>query len=103
MREVILCAEGDGSPPDELVEWWQCEELHVLPEAGGLRDQPAGLMHRLRTLGHVYRALKAWKDRGEGSSSETSEMRFARMYPDYWQVVQRVMEMERQWQEAQSN
>ena len=96
MQEVVRCADGHGSPPDELTEWWQCEELHVLPEPGGLRDQPAGLMNRLQYIGTVYRAIRAWNDREPGKEKD-----FVDTYPDLWQVIQRVMEMEKQWQEAQ--
>ena len=96
MREVVRSAEGKAPPPDELKEWWLCEELHVLPEAGGLRDQPAGLLTKMQYIGTVYRAIRTWNDREPGKEKE-----FVDAYPDLWQVIQRVMEMEKQWQEAQ--
>lgn len=96
MREVVRSAEGKAPPPDELKEWWLCEELHVLPEAGGLRDQPAGLMNRLRYYGHVYKAMKAWNSREPGKEKD-----FTDRYPEYWRIVQLVLDMEKTWAEAQ--
>lgn len=52
-----------GAPPPELALWWECQDAGALPEAGGLWDQPAGLVRRMRACAHV-----------------------ARVWPDYWKL-----------------
>jgi hypothetical protein len=50
------------TPPRLLQEAWQVKRWGVLPEAGGLRDQPAGLLAKMATVLDVYTANKAYYD-----------------------------------------
>lgn len=71
------CGQGKGSPPELLRLAWQCKEWSTLPEAGGLRDQPAGLMSKMTQLNNVWQAYKRWK---ETPSDKVDEL--IKRYPD---------------------
>lgn len=47
-----------GSPPPEVEMVLQIRRWGALPEAGGLLDQPAGLMRRLAVAENVYTAYR---------------------------------------------
>lgn len=52
-----------GEPPPPLLQQaWQIKRWGALPEAGGLRDQPAGLLARMAILLDIYTANKAYAD-----------------------------------------
>ena len=84
------CAEGKGPPPGELVLGWQAQSWQALPEAGGLRDQPAGLLERMSTSLRVYEAMKTYADSPPGYEGE-----FAKRNPRAWAIVLGVMELRR--------
>lgn len=55
-------------PPPQLYYWFQMRDFPgSLPEPGGLRDQPAGLVQAIRRAGRVwtiftdYHNAKSWK------------------------------------------
>lgn len=50
---------GDPAPP-LLRQAWQLKRWDALPEAGGLRDQPAGLLLRMGQLLDIYQAHRAY-------------------------------------------
>ena len=52
----------EGTPPPPLVAGWQMKRWAALPEAGGLRDQPAGLLTKAGYLMDVYQAHRAYRD-----------------------------------------
>jgi hypothetical protein len=82
------CAEGKGPPPGELQLAWQARGWGTLPESGGLRDQPAGLLDRMTQALGVYDAFMAYKQRDAGDESG-----FAKKQPKAWQTVLRVREI----------
>lgn len=47
------------TPPPELRLALQCQQYHALPVAGGILDQPAGLMDKLNA---VYNTYSAWAE-----------------------------------------
>lgn len=53
--------EPSGEPPPELGLALSCHRWNSLPEAGGLLDQPAGLMRRLAIVENIYNTFKALK------------------------------------------
>ena len=67
---------------------WDSRTFGGLPEAGGLMDQPAGLLRRMRAALSVYEAWMRWKAMPAGEAGQ-----FAERYPGDWTLVQRVMEM----------
>jgi hypothetical protein len=82
-------AENDKLPPPQEIELMNdCQAFHALPEPGGILDQPAGLLRRLRILSNVYHAHQLYKNFPGGHMAE-----FAHQHPDEWQTVQKVMEM----------
>ncbi len=55
---ALRCARDKAAAPAALQLAWQAERWGALPEAGGLLDQPAGLMQRMGALMNVYNAYK---------------------------------------------
>lgn len=41
---------------------WQSKRWGALPDAGGLLDQPAGLIERMNYAENMYNAFRMWKD-----------------------------------------
>ena len=82
------CAEGKGPPPGELTLGWQAKCWGALPEAGGLKDQPAGLLEKMSTCVSVYDAMRAYKACPPGQEGE-----FSRRQPDAWRIVLSIREM----------
>ena len=78
---VADCADGKGPPPGELQLAWQARGWGALPEAGGLLDQPAGLLDRMSTCLHVYDAVTAYKKSPGGQEGE-----FSKKNPAAWQT-----------------
>lgn len=39
---------------------WYCQKYSTLPEAGGMRDQPAGDIERMTAASNVYNAVASW-------------------------------------------
>ena len=60
----------DAPPPRLLTRAWRIKRWGALPEAGGLLDQPAGLMQRMAYLSDVYNAHRAWRRALESMDSE---------------------------------
>lgn len=79
-------AEGRGQPPEELLLAWDCRTFGALPEAGGVRDQPAGLLRRMRQALGVFNAFRSWKAREAAKEDEWVER-----HPTEWQIVQSVI------------
>jgi len=82
------CAEGKGPPPGELTLAWQAQSWQALPEAGGLRDQPAGLLDRMGASLRVYDAMRAFADRPPGHEDE-----FSQKNPRSWEIVLGVLSL----------
>ena len=47
-----------GDPPPDLALAFSCRRWGCLPEAGGLLDQPAGLIRRMSIAENVYNVLR---------------------------------------------
>jgi hypothetical protein len=88
-------AEGKtNEPPRELSLLWSCDRFHVLPRAGGLLDQPFGLMQRMRVCENVCHALELWKAENWGT--------FQEKHPAEWDIVQQVMTLRGETSEPNS-
>jgi len=79
---VADCAEGKGPPPGELILGWQARRWGALPEAGGLLDQPSGLLERMSTCLNVHDAMSAYKQSPGGHEGE-----FSASNPQAWAWV----------------
>ncbi len=69
---------------------WDCLTFHALPEAGGLRDQPAGLIKAMRIALNVSEKMRAYQSRGREVGAFTE---FRRANPDVIEVVELVKEL----------
>ena len=61
-----------------------CEAYHALPRAGGVLDQPAGLLKRMRATMNVYRAYQAYQHDGM-KAGEMAKWRSENS--DIWEIV----------------
>ena len=52
-------AQDCDPPPPELSLAFNCQKWGVLPDAGGLRDQRAGIVNRMTAAMNVYEAYSA--------------------------------------------
>jgi len=61
MFAAARCATETPAPEPPQALWlaWQCHRWGSLPEAGGLLDQPAGLLQRMSVAENVYNAFVA--------------------------------------------
>ena len=65
---------------------WQSKSWNVLPNPGGLLDQPAGMVRRMTVLNNVYEAVKAFR-----AARNVAE--WCDQYPDAWNLVQHVLKL----------
>lgn len=49
--------DNNAPPPKDLVLGWDMERFTALPEGGGLLDQEAGTMQRVRVALSIYKVL----------------------------------------------
>lgn len=68
----------------------ECEEYRVLPYSGGIMEQPAGLMRKLRQVGNVYRAFVAYEREGKEPGKSA---KWKSEHEDIWEIVSRVNEL----------
>jgi len=62
-------------PPSDLVTLWDWRDTGTPPNAGGLRDQPAGLLRRAKYLEAVYHVMKRWyTSGGKGFNDQDREI-----------------------------
>lgn len=61
-----------------------CEHFGALPYSGGIMDQPAGLMNKLRQVMMVYRAISAYKT-GGNKPGEMADWR--QKHEGLWNIV----------------
>jgi len=78
----------NNAPPPELVTIWQCRRWNTLPNAGGILDQPAGMMYTLTQYARVYDAFVEYSKRELGK-----EASWRGAHPDEYAVIQRVKEL----------
>ena len=86
IRAAAQYAEGKGAAPLPLRYAFQAQAYHGLPEAGGLRDQPARLVNQMAACYNVY---SAWKDYRAASD----KVDWQRKNKDRWQIVSEVLKL----------
>lgn len=47
-------------PPRELELYFDCDRWRALPVSGGVLNQPAGLLAKMKTCANVYTAVKEY-------------------------------------------
>lgn len=60
MAAADFAEDVNKPPPQDLIDLWDWRDLGTPPHAGGLRDQPAGFLHRAKYLEHVYNIMRLW-------------------------------------------
>lgn len=65
----------------------QCERWGALPEAGGLRDQPAGMLDKMAYIVTVHKATK-----GYWSADDT--VKWSERNPELWDFYTRARQIE---------
>ena len=61
----------------------------MLPKAGGLEDQPAGLVSRMAIVENVYDAQKALR-------GATDFVKFKAKNPDAWRIIEKIIELRKE-------
>lgn len=75
MTAADLAAGRDVEPPSDLIAVWDWRDLGTPPYAGGLADQPAGLLRRGQYLEAVYTVMKRWYTDGAKSLKTAADKR----------------------------
>jgi len=78
--------------PMELVYALQHHRWGALPEAGGLRDQPAGLLAKMAHLHAVYSGIMAYRN-------AENPTKWAESNPGLFDIVAAARERYREWQQ----
>lgn len=79
-------------PPLELKYALQASTYNLLPNPGGLRDQPAGLMAKMGAAINVYRAFSSFKSSG-------FDPKWISGHPDAWEIIGEVEMLKRRMEE----
>ena len=77
-------AENHGSLPKILRLARDCENFSALPRIGGILDQPAGLLMKIRVAMNVYRAYTAYERDGK-KAGEMAKWKMENA--DLWEIV----------------
>jgi len=83
---AVNYAEGKGPPPPDLLTAFAARRWGALPEAGGLRDQPAGELDRMSATLNAFDAWSAWMNRDPEPATE-----WVKANPEMWKLVQGLM------------
>lgn len=67
-----------------------CEHYRTLPIAGGILDQPAGMMRKIRQVLNVYYAVKLYEQQGN-KPGEAAKWRSE--HQEVWQIVSDINEL----------
>ena len=65
----------------------ECEEYQSLPSSGGVMEQPAGLLRKMRQVNNVYQTFKVYQQEGN-RPGETAKWK--REHEDMWDIVSQV-------------
>lgn len=64
-----------------------CERFRALPVGGGVLDQPAGLLRKMRMVLNVYNAVRAYKAEGK-KPGETAKWK--KEHEEAWAIIGQV-------------
>ncbi len=74
-----------NEPPRELELMFECKDLPgSLPARGGLTDQTAGLIRRMRVAYNTWCAVSDWRDAKDKAT-------WSQKNPERWKIVQLVI------------
>lgn len=90
---AAACAENAKAPsPPELELAQQCERFRALPYAGGVLDQPAGLLDRMQRALAAYTAMRSYAREGMEPGAFVS---WANAHPDWNTTVNAIKKLRR--------
>ena len=64
-----------------------CENYRALPYSGGVMEQPAGLLRKMRQVNNVYEAVRIYKREGNKPGESA---KWKREHEDIWEIVDQV-------------
>ena len=67
-----------------------CENFRALPYSGGVMEQPAGLLRKMRQVRNVYEAVKLYKKEGNKPGESA---KWKNEHSDIWDIVSQVNEL----------
>lgn len=86
MLAAAACASDPKSKtPRELRLAFACTRYGALPFSGGVLEQPAGLLERMRTAEAVYTAFMAYRSAQPGEHAKWKSE-----HPEAWEIIKRV-------------
>lgn len=68
----------------------ECEQYNSLPYSGGVMDQPAGLLKKLRQCVNVYTAFRLYK---QGGNKPGEMAKWKKEHEDVWDIISEVQEL----------
>jgi len=71
-----------------------CENYRALPYSGGVMDQPAGLLRKMRQVNNVYEAVRIYKREGN-KPGETAKWK--RENEQVWEIVDQVEKLRKKY------
>lgn len=64
-----------------------CENYRALPYSGGVMEQPAGLLRKMRQVNNVYEAVRIYKREGNKPGESA---KWKREHEEVWDIVNQV-------------
>ena len=64
-----------------------CENYRALPYSGGVLEQPAGLLRKMRQVNNVYEAVRIYKREGKKPGESA---KWKREHEEVWDIVDQV-------------
>ena len=71
-----------------------CENYRALPYSGGVMEQPAGLLRKMRQVNNVYEAVRIYKREGN-KPGETAKWK--RENEAVWDIVSQVEKLRKKY------
>lgn len=78
----------------ELALAFDCERYHQLPYSGGVLEQPAGLLQRVRAVANVYNAVRNYLREGKRPGEEAN---WKKNHRDEWDVIKHINELRKRY------
>ena len=75
-----------------------CEHYRALPVSGGVLDQPAGLLKKIRQVMNVYNAYKLYRNEGKKPGERA---KWKSEHEDIWNIISEIEKLREAWQTTQ--
>jgi len=71
-----------------------CENYRALPYSGGVMEQPAGLLRKMRQARNVYEAVRIYKREGNKPGESA---KWKREHQEVWEIVDQVEKLRKKY------